>query len=271
MKKILLFALPILAMCFASCEKDNGNDDNTENGRLIKTISDGTNGTTTFEYDSQNRIIKVTTSYYAYNDTYVTTYEYNGSEIIERFWYSESDSGSTFDEDAMLEDGYRRYILNEDGYLTCTEYYSSEGQTYYKTYTYIYDNGLLKKAILYNSSEQTSNRQEYTYEWDNNDIISCTEIGNGSTFSLTYTYYGNEDKENIMGWYSLDIPWQVINGLPDTYLVFKGMKSRHLVKSEEWNFNGYNIYYQFDADGYVIETSMDGYMASYTPVKISYY
>ena len=56
-----------------------------------------------------------------------------------------------------------------------------------------------------------------------------------TTYLTTYTY-GNEDKGNIMGWYSKDSPWQQIDGMPDTYLVFKGMKSKHLIKSKT-NYN----------------------------------
>ena len=39
MKKILLLALPLMVMCFASCEKDNGNDDVNSGQKLVKEIS----------------------------------------------------------------------------------------------------------------------------------------------------------------------------------------------------------------------------------------
>ena len=279
MKKILLFALPLLAMCFASCEKDNVNRDDTGNGKLIKTISgyatdfDANNGLciSTFEYDAQHRITKVIVS--GYNEMY--TYEYNESEIIEKFWYAESEWGSPFNESEMISNGYVRFVLDDDGYLSRKEEYFGLDEQLQSVTTYIYDNGLLKKSI-------TDNSDEYSYEWSNNDIIRSTYINhdNNLTYLTTYTY-GNEDKGNIMGWYCKDSPWQQIDGMPDTYLVFKGMKNKHLIKSmTKYNSNGSidsgnsrNFYYQFDANGYVIETSLEqgGTVASYNISTVAYY
>ena len=279
MKKILLFALPLLAMCFASCEKDNVNRDDTGNGKLIKTISgyatdfDANNGLciSTFEYDAQHRITKVIVS--GYNEMY--TYEYNESEIIEKFWYAESEWGSPFNESEMISNGYVRYVLDDDGYLSRKEEYFGLDEQLQSVTTYIYDNGLLKKSI-------TDNSDEYSYEWSNNDIIRSTYINhdNNLTYLTTYTY-GNEDKRNIMGWYCKDSPWQQIDGMPDTYLVFKGMKNKHLIKSmTKYNSNGSidsgnsrNFYYQFDANGYVIETSLEqgGTVDSYNISTVTYY
>lgn len=279
MKKILLFALPLLAMCFASCEKDNVNRDDTGNGKLIKTISgyatdfDANNGLciSTFEYDAQHRITKVIVS--GYNEMY--TYEYNESEIIEKFWYAESEWGSPFNESEMISNGYVRFVLDDDGYLSRKEEYFGLDEQLQSVTTYIYDNGLLKKSI-------TDNSDEYPYEWSNNDIIRSTYINhdNNLTYLTTYTY-GNEDKGNIMGWYCKDSPWQQIDGMPDTYLAFKGMKNKHLIKSmTKYNSNGSidsgnsrNFYYQFDANGYVIETSLEqgGTVDSYNISTVTYY
>lgn len=279
MKKILLLALPLLAMCFASCEKDNVNGDNIGNEKLIKTISgyatdfETNNGLciSTFEYDAQHRITKVIVS--GYNEMY--TYEYNGSEIIEKFWYAESEWGSPFNESEMISNGYVRYVLDDDGYLSRKEEYFGLDEQLQSVTTYIYDNGLLKKSI-------TDNSDEYSYEWSNNDIIRSTYINhdNNLTYLTTYTY-GNEDKGNIMGWYCKDSPWQQIDGMPDTYLVFKGMKNKHLIKSmTKYNSNGSidsgnsrNFYYQFDANGYVIETSLEqgGTVDSYNISTVTYY
>ena len=64
MKRILLLALPLMAMCFASCEKNNGNGETSgTNTRFVKTISGYGNdfsevfgelalNTVEFEYDS---------------------------------------------------------------------------------------------------------------------------------------------------------------------------------------------------------------------------
>ena len=62
MKKVLLLALPILAVCFASCEKDNGNDENSGQ-KLVKEISwteDDYQVQFMFEYDENARVINVT-------------------------------------------------------------------------------------------------------------------------------------------------------------------------------------------------------------------
>ena len=38
MKKILLLALPLMVMCFASCEKDNVSEDNSVQNRVANII-----------------------------------------------------------------------------------------------------------------------------------------------------------------------------------------------------------------------------------------
>ena len=62
MKKILLLTLPLMVMCFASCEKDKGNDE-TSGQKLVKEISwteDDYQEQFMFEYDENARVINVT-------------------------------------------------------------------------------------------------------------------------------------------------------------------------------------------------------------------
>lgn len=272
--------LPLVALSLASCEKNN---DNKGYEKLIKTISgystdfDTNNGlcTSIFEYDTQHRITKVTVS--GYNEMY--TYEYIGNEIIEKYWYSKSGQGAAFNESEMISDRYTRYILNDDGYLSREEsFWGLDEQLGRTCIIYVYDNGLLKKSI-----EDSSNgfHSEHTYEWYNNNIIRCTHIGQSDMFSTTTYVYGDEDKGNIMGWYSDDSPWLQIHGIPDTYLVFKGMKNKNLITSlTEYDrtgsisyVNSRNFYYQFDADGYVIETALEqnGTVDSYNISYVTWY
>ena len=76
--------LPVLALCFVACEKDKGNDGNSVQ-KLIKEISwieDGSSVVRTYEYDSQNRIIKLIETW---DESFVseTIVEYDGNTITE--------------------------------------------------------------------------------------------------------------------------------------------------------------------------------------------
>ena len=77
--------LPLVALSFASCEKDNGNDGNPAQ-KLVKEITsrgDGYTESWAYEYDAQNRIVKVIETYSEsdYHEKVEHTIEYDGNTI----------------------------------------------------------------------------------------------------------------------------------------------------------------------------------------------
>ncbi len=110
MKKILLLALPLMVMCAVSCEKDKGNDGNSVQ-KLIKEISwieDGSSVVRTYEYDSQNRIIKLIETW---DESFVseTIVEYDGNTITES--WREGTNG------VWDNEGRDIYYLDNNGYV----------------------------------------------------------------------------------------------------------------------------------------------------------
>lgn len=259
MKKIL-FMLPILMVALVSCDKDNSNDNSIENDRLIKTISgydedEEGDYNITIEYDEQNRVTKATWSGY-YEFEYI--YEYNENEIIERYADSESYGIEC------------RYILN-DGYLIKKEDYRY-GEDDPIIITYTYDSGLLRKTIR----NEHGYSREAEYEWENGDIV----LTRYPTNEVKYTY-GEETKGNFKGggYYSEEGFNDEIDYMNDGFLPFKGINSRHLIKSKtvyDVNSDIHEIrkyYYQFDSNGYVVEQSVLGdFNDSYNiSCKFAYY
>ena len=219
MKKILLLPLPLMVMCFASCEKDNGNDENSGR-KLIKEISwieDGSSVVRTYEYDSQNRIIKLIETW---DESFVseTIVEYDGNTITES--WREGTNGIWDNE------GSEKYYLNNDGYVIKSEgIYEGE---IHSTATYEYENGYLK-------SKKGSMTEEY--EWQNGNIVR------ENSSSREIQYLDNEDKMNV-DFLNYSI------GISTTGIKFQGTCSKHLMSGygndSQWN----NRTYEFDTEGY---------------------
>mgnify|MGYP001778389652 CR=1 FL=1 len=221
MKKILLFMLPLVAVCFASCEKDNDNDGNSVQ-KLIKEISwieDGYSVVRTYEYDSQNRIIKLIETWdEGETEMSESTVEYEGNTITESFKWKEGANG------VWSNDVITKYYLDNDGYVIKCEYI--ENGEVYSSETYEYENGYLKTARRSVTEE---------YEWQNGDIVRDS--------NRKIQYLENEDKMNIDFLnYSAYISGAGVK--------FQGTCSKHLMSGygsdSQWN----NRTYEFDADGY---------------------
>ena len=221
MKKILLLALPVMVMCFASCEKDKGNDGNSVQ-KLIKEISwieDGYSVVRTYEYDTQNRVIKLIETWdEGETEMYETTVAYDGNTIIESSKWKEGANG------VWNNDASTKFYLDNNGYVIKCEYID-DGEVSSST-TYEYENGYLKTA---------KGSMIEKYEWQNGDIVRCD--------SREIQYLDNEDKMNIDCLnYSATIS--------DAGIKFQGTCSKHLMSGygndSQWN----NRTYEFDSEGY---------------------
>ena len=276
--------LPLVALSFASCEKNNGSGEETSgtNTRLVKTISGYGNdfsevpgelalNTVEFEYDKSGRLSKVSLSGGKWADYEVYEYEYNDNEIMEKTFYRD-------DNESPYEDGgYTRYILDDEGYLVQSEdYYDGEMSEYCQ---YFYDGGQLKKIMMFSHYKGTdTHNYDYEYEWNNGDIIKSTRTNQSYCDEYEYTYYASEDKDNIAGGFDSYGAWPIIDGFPYTYLVFKGMSCRHLIRTDyAYNDDGsYNLRlfrYEFDEDGYVIQATPEqgGEINPWQDCTIEYY
>lgn len=153
MKKILLFALPLLAMIAVSCEKDNY----TYSGptKLVKEIKIYSNPEEigeclSFVYDDKGRLIRYYVDY-----QYIHTYTYSENTIVEG-------SNDIYSSDYI-------YRLNNEGYITTLEWADDHPITYF------YRDGYLVKHCYFN------NEPTY-YTWKNGNIVSKS---NGWTYEYT--------------------------------------------------------------------------------------
>lgn len=257
MRKILLLALPFMVMCFASCEKDNGNDGNTVQ-KLVKSItymeSPDYPLITTFEYDENGRVIRsewiedgntFTIADVAYSDDMIIETGPGGKQQV-----SEDGTGTTTV--SQLKEEYIHY-LNDDGYVIKTEYkdYWSD-ETYNTTVSQIYEymNGKLSKV--------QSDGIIYGLQWQGDDIVNVsqkTDMGN-ATESITYSDIEDKFNINILSQFGfgfntvgiIDI-WGSVSGID-----FKGISNRHLPQM----LDGEVYSYELDSDGYVTTIKVDG-------------
>ncbi len=226
MKKILLFALPLLAMLAVSCEKD-GRQNVTD--KRVKEIwleyEDGEKELVrSFTYDSEGRVIRTNDDEGVYE-----TYTYADNAII-----ATDDDG----------DGKTIYRLDNDGYLVKEDHYSSYNgpERLSSTTEYVYNKGYLSKAIYKNYDESGAVEEESTdeYFWKNGNLVI--------DYAETYEYSSIANLTNINLGYSLE------SGDDISYLKFKGTNSKNLlskmvVKEHDDAICTYQWDYTLDKDG----------------------
>ena len=232
MKKFLLLALPLMVMCFVSCEKDNGYDGN--NGqKLVKEVScidivDGIASeaySTYYKYDSQNRVIQTTTSDGLLDD--VAEYEYDGNTITISNKWLDSDGD-------WHRGGADKYYLDNNGYVIKHESIEFDGTAYSTTYEY--ENGYLTMSEYYTGAITE-------YEWQNGDIVRYDDE--------SVDYLDIENKMNIL----------VVDANPyeiPTSIKFPGTWSKHLISGFGTLDDWFTVTYKFDKDGYPTKIRVRG-------------
>lgn len=236
MKKILLFALPLMAVCFASCEKDNGNDENTVQ-KLVKSINSAIPDyplVISFEYDENGRVVHIewTGEGHSFADV-----------VYENGMITETGSPGYYEGQTKAE---AIHYLNDDGYVIKTvhnDYYSDEKYNSTDEITYGYENG---KLI---STTETSGYQQI-FQWQNNDITAVSENGN-STKNILYSSI----KDN----FNVDLTEMLLYGsfvgkISTAMIKFKGTTSEHLPQM----FDSIVFSYELDSDGFVTTIKEDG-------------
>ena len=254
-KKILLLALPLLAVCFASCEKDKGNDGDSVQ-KLVKSItymeSPDYPLVTTFEYDENGRVTCAKWTE-AGNTFTIADVAYEGNMIIETGPGGKESNSSDGTTVSQLKEEYIHY-LNDDGYVIKTEYkdyWSDETYNTTVSQTYEYENGKLAKV-------QSDGLVLYELQWQRDDIVNISQKYdiNNTTESITYSNIVDKFNINILSLFgvgfsvrgTIDI-WGTATGID-----FKGMTSGHLPQM----LDGEVYSYELDSDGYVTTIKVDG-------------
>ncbi len=225
MKKILLFALPLLAMLAVSCEKD-GRQNVTD--KRVKEIwlayEDGEKEhARSFTYDSEGRVIRTN-----YDEGVYETYTYADNAII-----ATDDDG----------DDKTIYRLDNDGYLVKEDHYSSYNgpERLSSTTEYVYNKGYLSKAIYKNYYESGEVTDEGTDEcfWNNGNIVLDSDI---------FEY------SNVANSTSINLEALICGSFPDSPIKFKGtysknLRSKMVVKKYDGAICTYQWDYTLDKDG----------------------
>ena len=251
MKKILLLTLPLMVMCFVSCEKDNGDDGNSVQ-KLVKSITYMERPdyplVTTFEYDENGRVISAEWTE-AGNTFTIADVAYEGNMIIETGGGDKQQVSSDGTIVSQLKEEYIHY-LDDNSYILKTEYkdyWSDESYNRNDVVTYEYENGRLVKI----EGESFGGYQiEYVFQWQGNDITTVSY--NGNTEKITYS--NTVDNLNVdlaaqWGYYGISC------GIGSAAtLKFKGTTSGYLPQM----LDGEVYSYELDADGYVTTIKVDG-------------
>jgi len=219
MKKLILFVLPLLAMAFNSCSK---NDDGGKTGSgataLVKTMriveSDGEESEShAYQYDDQQRVIKDIASY----GTATVTYSNNKVTVT---W--SGDYGYT-----------QEYTLNDEGYVT---QYKSGGYTESYTYT----NGYLTKV-----------NGEDCYTWANGNLIN--EIDYAHTYTNKPDNLSIDIQTGILkNYFLIKFKGTCSKNLPSKSVRYYGTVSEGNIA------NTYNYSYTFNSSGNPTEVRVTG-------------
>lgn len=236
MKKILLFALPLLAMIAVSCEKDNGQDGNPSGLKLVKEIktsyNEGDYTINSFEYDRQGRMIKHTVTWYsdyAVDDICYYTHKYSGNEIISTAHDSDGDELTV------------KHMLNDEGYLVRHSVFDYEDDFYY---ILTYKNGYVSSMKEHTSSGR---EEQIDVEWKDGNVVEenveYTDFVNVT--NIEFSAIG------IMGGYTF-----ANFGIWELPAKWKGFSNKNLVKKTKEDGVEYLYEYEFDTDGYPVKINV---------------
>ena len=153
----LLFVVAIMASCVKG-----GNNDDLPNGSQLLLVESKMNDkiSARYDYDSQNRLIKL---------------------------YTHDDAGA--------HQTNVTYTYNNNGQLTAVEMVNVEGEVEYtETYTYGDGNRPTSSKTIFDPRD-TENAITTTYSYSTNKVIEKTDIPGGYISEVTYT---TNDKENLL-------------------------------------------------------------------------
>ncbi len=174
-KTILLLAITIMASCDSNDDSVNDEQQQEDSYKLVKTIKtygDGSgNETTTFKYDSENRVIEELIEE-AGETPYAYTYAYNDEGKLISFKSTEPGHTTpetfTYEGDLIVKSQFTNHFdfthavfsYNDKNYMVKQSYYKDESLV--KTFEFTYDdNG---NYITEKNSDRPGVLQTYTYD-----------------------------------------------------------------------------------------------------------
>ena len=205
--KLLLVLLLTLTLGIYGCKKDDGDPEPEGNGGLVITTPDGKsclmskiksisyNEGEVYEYDSQNRPVKISFFDGTTPDGYVTI-DWSSSQVVVKEYTSTgqlddtqvytasngvvtgSTSTDTWTDNGVTykEVGQETYEHNAEGFIT--------KRTYVETIT----------TVPASTTETSTSTTVYTYQ--NGNLISEVETDGNDTYTIAYEYY--TDKANTL-------------------------------------------------------------------------
>ena len=233
MKRTFLWLfLPLMAMIFNSCSKDEGGIDIPKYAKLLKMITND-NGSVLFEYDDQQRITKVIWSDQAGNPDLVDTYTHinNNVWVSNRWGYSVF---FDFDNDGYIigENGFRH--MYADGHIKTK---SSNGYTRTK-------------------SENELGNISSSYTWTNGNLTQI--IGNDVDCTYTYNNVENKLNVNIFDMDGFGIDYMIFDD-GDTFTNFKGTFSKNYPVTAKMGNHTATFSYTYDSEIYPTKIVVDRY------------
>ena len=248
MKKILLFALPLMVMCFASCEKDNGNDGNSVQ-KLVKSINSAIPDyplVISFEYDENGRVVHIEWTGEGHSFADVV---YENGMITETgspgYISIETPDGPPVTQTKAESIHY----LNDDGYVIKTihnDYYSDEKYNSTSEVTYEYENGKLISIAGADGDRPV----KQTFQWQGNDITAVTV--NDYTNEITYSDIKDNFNVDLVG---MIMDGDAVGSISTAQIKFKGTTSEHL---PQMMYDEEIYSYELDSDGFVTTIKEDG-------------
>ena len=242
MKRLFLSILPVVAIAFNACKRDEGGNDNgtepgtktgtkTETTKLVKRLAMPDDDMIySLEYDDQRRTSKAT-----------ILEEGIATEI--NLSYSGNTITSTCVEGVYKWTGV--YTLNSDGCVVKfdSQYDDADSEQDSETEKYSYSGGNWTKS----TGDAWFGDADLT--WKNGNIVKVSRDWGEYSDSGTYTYTDIEDKMNIVVCDMDSDMW--FGAFPFFISKFKVMASKNLMSEKRCDpEDKYTYYYTPDSDGY---------------------
>lgn len=229
---VFIIIATFTAISLSACSEDNGfeGDGSTSIVREFSMRNSyGEGYTSTFDYDSQGRIIKIFTVSYDNNEenghNKITEIEYLDKEVIITSYDIKDPDKKDICTATLNDNGYAESITIDSSmlYNDCT-------------YNFTYDNS----GYLIHASR--NNNMNWEYVWFKGDLISSNQSYSSDFYQYNYEYTDFYAKQNINLFAEM-----IESYIDEPYLACIGLLGKgntHLIKSSDSNY----FEYEFDSN-----------------------
>lgn len=264
MKKLRIFTLALLLPAFVMTACDKGGDPATPETptpqmRYVSSIGSEDGNGTLFEYDSKNRIVKMSSGNSdPTNENAVTSFTYDDVARTVAIKIEQFHNGVLYVDNQLFK-------LDANGVAI-----SGEGETTFGSVTFTYTDGYLGKADFSHGDYEHG----YTMTWSggNRTRVVDDNVVEGFEINLTYnTSWVNNPLCNIdMNAFlaQLDNGYTALS-LAEMIGLF-GKRSKHMISSyttdeSEYNRDTFKATIEYDTDGFVTKITAEDTQGSYFP------